>query len=83
MTKQTKFFEDDSIFLLEEQINKFLKTLHWSSEVIDIEYHHSGIRLADSSNMYERWDSVYTAMVIYKEPREDDSVTEGEGAEPV
>ena len=82
MTKQTKFFEDDSIFSLEEQVNKFLNTLHWSSQV-DVKYHHSGIRLADSSNMYERWDSVYTAMVVY-EPHYDDSVPKAEkGADSV
>jgi hypothetical protein len=74
MTIQVAFFEDDMISSLEKQVNNFLKTLQWGSTV-DVKYHHSNTHIAESSESYERWESVYTAMVVY-EPH-GDSVPEG------
>lgn len=74
--KQVAFFEDDRIINLEKQVNNFLKTLHWSSQV-DVKYHHSNTHIAESSDSYERWESVYTAMVVYEPHDGDASVPEG------
>ena len=68
MVRKTKFFEEDLLGKLQEQVNNFLDTLP-QYNVVDVKYnHYHDPRVGKHGNMW------YTALVIYSDNKEPDSV---------
>lgn len=73
--KQVELFESNNIWNLQKQINEFISENYKEYNILDIKYQCMSSHLPRDSA--DDWNLIYTGMVIYIKPYNEDSVPEG------